>query len=111
MDPNSIPLTRDSPMAEYGSPPSSIPTPQPAAAVLEEPLRKQVAMEDIAVDKAIIANHEGEKIVEYGGPNNRYGKFNVILGKGAYKIVWKAIDLEEGIEVAWNSCQVLGYLF
>lgn len=29
-----------------------------------------------------------------------------MLGKGAYKIVWKAIDLEDGIEVAWNSFQV-----
>lgn len=27
----------------------------------------------------------------------------MLLGKGAYKTVWKAIDREEGIEVAWNS--------
>lgn len=32
-------------------------------------------------------------------------QLNVILGKGAYKVVWKAIDKEEGIEVAWNCCQ------
>lgn len=49
---------------------------------------------------------DAEKIVEYGGPNNRYGRLNVMLGKGAYKIVWKALDLEEGIEVAWNCSQV-----
>ena len=31
---------------------------------------------------------------------------NQVLGKGAYKIVYKAIDREEGYEVAWNTCQV-----
>lgn len=25
-----------------------------------------------------------------------------MLGKGAYKTVWKAFDRDEGIEVAWN---------
>ena len=30
---------------------------------------------------------------------------NIILGKGAYKVVWKALDREEGIEVAWNCLQ------
>ncbi|KAJ3020852.1 signal transducing kinase of the PAK [Thoreauomyces humboldtii] len=28
-----------------------------------------------------------------------------VLGKGAYKVVYKAIDREEGYEVAWNTCQ------
>lgn len=32
-------------------------------------------------------------------------QMNVVLGKGAYKVVYKAIDKEEGIEVAWNTCQ------
>lgn len=103
-----------------GSPPSLSGTPIPppsghvqvASGSLEEPVRKQLLLEDMVTDKAIMASQEGERIVEYGGPNNRYGKFNVILGKGAYKVVWKAIDLEEGIEVAWNSCQVqIYYLF
>jgi hypothetical protein len=31
---------------------------------------------------------------------------NQVLGKGAYKIVYKAIDREEGYEVAWNTTQV-----
>ena len=39
-------------------------------------------------------------------PNNRYIKLNVLLGKGAYKVVYKGIDTEEGIEVAWNVCHV-----
>ncbi|KAI8826681.1 kinase-like domain-containing protein [Fimicolochytrium jonesii] len=38
-------------------------------------------------------------------PNARYAKLNQVLGKGAYKVVYKAIDREEGYEVAWNTCQ------
>lgn len=33
-------------------------------------------------------------------------QMNQVLGKGAYKVVYKAIDREEGYEVAWNTCQV-----
>ncbi|ORX95948.1 kinase-like protein [Basidiobolus meristosporus CBS 931.73] len=45
-----------------------------------------------------------EKIVEIG-PKARFAKLNTILGKGAYKVVYKAIDREEGLEVAWNCFQ------
>jgi WNK lysine deficient protein kinase len=38
-------------------------------------------------------------------PNERYVRLNTLLGKGAYKIVYKAIDREEGYEVAWNTMQ------
>jgi hypothetical protein len=31
---------------------------------------------------------------------------NILLGKGAHKVVYKAIDREEGYEVAWNCFQV-----
>jgi len=46
--------------------------------------------------------HDSEQIVEIS-PNRRYAKLNCILGKGAYKTVYKAIDWEEGFEVAWSS--------
>ncbi|KAI8915801.1 kinase-like domain-containing protein [Gorgonomyces haynaldii] len=45
-----------------------------------------------------------DRVVEES-PNRRYAKMNQVLGKGAYKVVYKAIDREEGIEVAWNTCQ------
>jgi len=48
--------------------------------------------------------HDSEQIVEIS-PNRRYAKLNCILGKGAYKTVYKAIDWEEGFEVAWSSTQ------
>ncbi|KAI9292148.1 kinase-like protein [Neoconidiobolus thromboides FSU 785] len=45
-----------------------------------------------------------EKIIELG-PRGRYAKLSVLLGKGAYKIVYKGIDRDEGFEVAWNCFQ------
>ncbi|KAI9028292.1 kinase-like domain-containing protein [Phycomyces nitens] len=39
-------------------------------------------------------------------PNLRYGRLNTLLGKGAFKVVHKAIDREEGYEVAWNVLQI-----
>lgn len=45
---------------------------------------------------------EQERIIDSGGPNSQYAKLNTILGRGAYKTVWKGLDREEGIEVAWN---------
>ncbi|KAI8100194.1 Serine/threonine-protein kinase pkpA [Halteromyces radiatus] len=39
-----------------------------------------------------------EKVIEVS-PNERYVRLNTLLGKGAYKVVYKAIDRE----VAWNS--------
>lgn len=58
------------------------------------------------------ARTDSDRVVEES-PNRRYAKvalgimkMNQVLGKGAYKIVFKAIDREEGYEVAWNTCQV-----
>ncbi|KAF9976876.1 hypothetical protein BGZ73_007584 [Actinomortierella ambigua] len=50
------------------------------------------------------SKHDPEKVVEVS-PNGRYAKLNTVLGKGAYKIVYKGIDREEGYEVAWNCFQ------
>ena len=36
-------------------------------------------------------------------PHCRYQCFNDILGRGAYKIVYRAYDSHDGKEVAWNS--------
>ena len=58
--------------------------------------------DDAAFDSNRGHIQEVERIVELAGPNNQYAKLNTILGRGAYKTVWKALDREEGIEVAWN---------
>ncbi|CAI0549135.1 unnamed protein product, partial [Linum tenue] len=39
-------------------------------------------------------------------PTGRYGRFNEVLGKGAMKKVYKAIDEFLGLEVAWNQVKL-----
>ncbi|XVF06273.1 hypothetical protein REPUB_Repub06bG0033400 [Reevesia pubescens] len=43
-------------------------------------------------------------------PTGRYGRYNEILGKGASKIVYRAFDEYEGIEVAWNQVKLHDFL-
>lgn len=38
--------------------------------------------------------------------NGRYIRYKSVLGKGAYKTVYKAFDTEEALEVAWNKLHV-----
>ncbi|KAI8979177.1 kinase-like domain-containing protein, partial [Mycotypha africana] len=49
-------------------------------------------------------SHDTEQVADMS-PNERYFRLNTLLGKGAYKVVYKAIDREEGYEVAWNAIQ------
>ncbi|KAI9473498.1 MAG: kinase-like domain-containing protein [Benjaminiella poitrasii] len=46
-----------------------------------------------------------ERVIEVSN-NGRFAKLNTFLGKGAFKVVYKAIDREEGYEVAWNVLQI-----
>ncbi|XP_066360644.1 probable serine/threonine-protein kinase WNK2 isoform X1 [Miscanthus floridulus] len=39
-------------------------------------------------------------------PTGRYGRYTEVLGKGAFKTVYKAFDQLEGLEVAWNQIKV-----
>ncbi|KAI9028325.1 putative serine/threonine-specific protein kinase pkpA Phycomyces blakesleeanus [Phycomyces nitens] len=48
------------------------------------------------------SSHDTEKVIE-DSPDERYARLNTLLGKGAYKVVYKAIDRVEGYEVAWNT--------
>eukprot|EP00198_Chlamydomonas_reinhardtii_P002274 XP_001691610.1 WNK protein kinase [Chlamydomonas reinhardtii] len=41
-------------------------------------------------------------------PSGRYIRYNILLGKGACKRVYKAFDTEAGTEVAWNQVDLLG---
>ncbi|KAK1305712.1 Serine/threonine-protein kinase WNK1 [Acorus calamus] len=43
-------------------------------------------------------------------PTGRYGRYNEVLGKGASKIVYRAFDEYEGIEVAWNQVKLYDFL-
>ncbi|KAK3036075.1 hypothetical protein RJ639_029828 [Escallonia herrerae] len=39
-------------------------------------------------------------------PRGRYVRYNEVLGKGAFKTVYKAFDQLDGIEVAWNRVRI-----
>lgn len=39
-------------------------------------------------------------------PTGRYGRYKEILGRGAFKKVYRAFDELEGLEVAWNQVKV-----
>ncbi|KAH9316977.1 hypothetical protein KI387_018746 [Taxus chinensis] len=39
-------------------------------------------------------------------PTGRYGRYTDVLGKGAFKTVYRAFDEVEGIEVAWNQVRI-----
>ncbi|XP_010251036.1 PREDICTED: probable serine/threonine-protein kinase WNK3 isoform X2 [Nelumbo nucifera] len=43
-------------------------------------------------------------------PSGRYGRYREVLGKGAFKTVYRAFDELEGIEVAWNQVRVVDLL-
>ncbi|OIW00217.1 hypothetical protein TanjilG_27468 [Lupinus angustifolius] len=43
-------------------------------------------------------------------PTARYGRYKEVLGKGAFKKVYRAFDELEGIEVAWNQVKVADLL-
>ncbi|KAI5078472.1 hypothetical protein GOP47_0006143 [Adiantum capillus-veneris] len=39
-------------------------------------------------------------------PSGRYGRYKDVLGRGAFKTVYKAFDRVAGLEVAWNQVKV-----
>ncbi|KAI8912562.1 kinase-like domain-containing protein, partial [Gorgonomyces haynaldii] len=54
----------------------------------------------------VLVDEEDDQIVVETDPTGRFERYNVSLGTGAYKQVYKAFDQEEGIEVAWNQLRV-----
>ena len=39
-------------------------------------------------------------------PTRRYGWYMDIIGKGAFKTVYRTFDEADGIEVAWNQVKI-----
>ncbi|MED6122954.1 hypothetical protein PIB30_044773 [Stylosanthes scabra] len=54
--------------------------------------------------------HDFEEDFVEKDPTGRYLRYNEILGKGAFKTVYRAFDEVEGIEVAWNQVRIDGLL-
>eukprot|EP01018_Ginkgo_biloba_P025529 Gb_22252 [translate_table: standard] len=49
---------------------------------------------------------EADSEFEEVDPTGRYGRYKEVLGKGAFKTVYRAFDELEGMEVAWNQVKV-----
>ncbi|XP_008811742.1 probable serine/threonine-protein kinase WNK3 [Phoenix dactylifera] len=66
----------------------------------------------MAADSCSSEQEQDEPDAEFSevDPTGRYGRYGEILGKGAFKTVYKAFDELEGIEVAWNQVKVADVL-
>ena len=53
---------------------------------------------------------EPEEKVVGNSPNNRFLKFDIEIGRGSFKTVYKGLDTETGVQVAWCELQVGEYV-
>lgn len=55
-----------------------------------------------------ISEPSQSEVVDYveKDPRGRYVRYNEVLGKGAFKTVYKAFDQLDGIEVAWSRIKI-----
>ena len=51
---------------------------------------------------------ETEEKVISTSPNQRFLKFDMEIGRGSFKTVYKGLDTETGVQVAWCELQVRG---
>lgn len=56
-------------------------------------------------ESGVYKRDEGDRPVEHS-PRGRYIRFDIKLGSGAYKTVYKAYDTDQGIDVAWNAIDI-----
>ncbi|KAK4800655.1 hypothetical protein SAY86_021142 [Trapa natans] len=52
---------------------------------------------------------KGDEFVEID-PTGRYGRYDEIIGEGAFKTVYRAFDETEGVEVAWSKVDIEPFL-
>ncbi|QDZ19361.1 dual specificity protein kinase [Chloropicon primus] len=65
----------------------------------------------LSTDGEVRGPGDDKDLVMCTDPSGRYLKYNELLGEGAFKKVYKALDEQEGREVAWNEIQVQGRVF
>ncbi|XP_039125321.1 probable serine/threonine-protein kinase WNK2 isoform X1 [Dioscorea cayenensis subsp. rotundata] len=63
----------------------------------------------MSVDSSSDQKQDESAAVE-SDPTGRYIRYGEVLGKGAFKTVYKAFDELEGIEVAWNQVKLVDVL-
>eukprot|EP00917_Polyrhabdina_sp_WS-2016_P013446 GHVP01029549.1.p1 GENE.GHVP01029549.1~~GHVP01029549.1.p1 ORF type:complete len:549 (-),score=111.82 GHVP01029549.1:192-1838(-) len=91
-DNTKVPVYKENPITEL--------TPKIREMPIEE--KKIPEIVEIKVEKEIKKHKDLSDEPLATSPNGRYVKFNKLLGKGAFKTVWYAVDKETGLEVAWN---------
>lgn len=62
-------------------------------------------VEGVDVIKADVEEELEEKAISVS-PNNRFLKFETEVGRGSFKTVYKGLDTETGVQVAWCELQV-----
>ncbi|KAL5538854.1 hypothetical protein UlMin_042877 [Ulmus minor] len=55
--------------------------------------------------KGFVGDPEDSEVMEKD-PTGRYLRYDEVLGRGAFKTVYRAFDEVEGIEVAWNQVSI-----
>ncbi|KAJ3062867.1 hypothetical protein HDU98_001300 [Podochytrium sp. JEL0797] len=83
-------------------PPSNNNTITPAAATSSNEARQLPA----AINSPGDDDDDEENRVVESDPTGRFSRYAQLLGKGAYKEVYKGFDEDEGVEVAWNQLRV-----
>ena len=84
---------------------------------MEETAKKQVSFA-VSIDKepSEVSNHDilaGENTEEKAvgnSPDGRFLKFDVEIGRGSFKTVYKGLDTDTGVAVAWCELQVYKFL-
>ena len=80
---------------------------------MEETAKKQVSF-SMPIDKEpsevvnhyIIPGENAEEKAVGNSPDGRFLKFDVEIGRGSFKTVYKGLDTETGVAVAWCELQV-----
>lgn len=80
---------------------------------IEQPVKKQVSFAmNIDRDSSDVSNHEmiavenAEEKAVASSLDGRFLKFDVEIGRGSFKTVYKGLDTETGVAVAWCELQV-----
>ncbi|PHT59647.1 putative serine/threonine-protein kinase WNK3 [Capsicum baccatum] len=63
------------------------------------------ASQQLKIHEKNYPTHKNDLFAEID-PSGRFGRYKELLGHGAVKMVYRAFDLEEGREVAWNQIRL-----
>ncbi|XP_072256175.1 serine/threonine-protein kinase WNK1 isoform X9 [Pyxicephalus adspersus] len=95
-----------------GSPPDSGPTSPPTAPPEEESPEPAVSIPVVSIprpsfseEKPTDDNEELETKAVGFSPDGRFLKFDIEIGRGSFKTVYKGLDTETTVEVAWCELQ------